>query len=289
MSFLELIRAGVTYSLDDGTYCYFMGDDGVGMASQIEQSISGPSQDGDSHRGMKLTPRIFRLFLEIHGTSRSDLYTKRQNLLTLFPPGFQVSVRYNLDHGVRQIDCYYHGDFSMPFSDRVGFAQTVALTLKANTPTFYNPTAKSLTVRGGGGGSFLVPMEVPHTVGASTLAADAQVTYTGTWRTFPRIRIDGPIDNAYIRNDVLGFVLDFTGHSIALSEWYDIDLQYGEKIITDQDGNRIEPSDDSDTDYFHFAPDPFAPGGANPLTITGSATSPTTAINFYWFDRFTGI
>lgn len=289
MSYLELIRAGATYSLDDGTYCYYRGDDGLGMPAQEEKVERGPEQDGDTHKGFRLSPREFRLYLELDASSRDDLDLKRQTLLRLFPPGYQVSLRFNLGHGIRQIDCRYQADMDMPSSDRRTFGQLVVVTLKANIPTFYNPTPRSLSFQGGSGGTgFIVPMVVPHEVATSGIDLTKTIDYAGDWRAYPRILIRGPITDPRLENVTMGHVLDFDGHTIAAGDWYEIDLRYGSKTIVDQDGVKVEPASASDPSNFHIAPDPYATDGQNIIAVSGSGATSATYFDIYWLDRFMG-
>ena len=95
---LSVIVEGITFSLDDGEYCRYLGDDGLGMAPQHRFSSRGTMQDGDTDRGERLDPRIFRLFLEVDGSSLTDLFEKRNRLLSIFkassnPLIFQFNIR----------------------------------------------------------------------------------------------------------------------------------------------------------------------------------------------------
>ncbi len=148
---LSLIRNGVTYSLDDGTYCYWLGDDGTGMAPMHRLSERGPLQHGDTDRGYRLDPRVLRLILLVAGTSRDNMYAKRQTLEDLFSPDINISLLWALSGGERQIDCYYAGEMDLSSGERDGFSQQAVVTLKANDPTFYSPAPKFATVQIGGG------------------------------------------------------------------------------------------------------------------------------------------
>lgn len=291
---LDLIRGGNTYSLDDGTYAYLTGDDGWGAAPLHRLIERGPLQHGDTDRGFRLDPRIGSLVLFLNGTSRDDLYTRRATLLELFTPTDDpLKLRWTLTSRTRQIDVYYAGDMAMGSGDRGGFTQRVAVTLRADDPTFYDPTAESVTFAlGGGSDSLEVPLEVPMVVGSSTLDATNTITYNGNWRSYPQqIRVTGPITDAVITNSTTGEVLDFTGATIAGGDYYDIDLRYGYKTVTDSSGaNQIaDLTDDSDLATWHLAAAPDAAGGVNSINVTGSSVTEATKVEVTYFERYTGI
>ena len=289
---LNVIRSGTTYPLDDGTYSLFLGDDGWGMAPTNRINSRGPLQHGVTDLGFRLAPRVATLFLFIQGFSRQDLYDKRDALLRLFSAdNSPVQILWSLDED-RQIDAHFMRGMDMGSGSRPGFNQRLAITFQCPDPTFYDPASKGLTFAlGGGSDSLTIPLAVPMFVGASTLDSLTPITYNGSWRTYPHlIRITGPITNAIITNETTGEKLDFTGLTIAGGEYYDIDLRYGIKTVTEDDGtNRIDKlTDDSDLASWHIAADPEALGGANSIRVTGSSVTESTSVEISYFERFIG-
>lgn len=289
---LDVIRAGTTYSLDDGTYCWFVGDAGWGMSPAHRLLERGPLQHGQTDRGFRLDPRTGTLVLFIQGTSRQDLYDKRDTLLRIFQSaGDAISLRWTLDD-VRQVDCFYSGDMGMSSDNRPGFNQRLAVTLLAPDPTFYDPAGADLTFDLGGGGDALeVPTVVPLTVGSSDLDSINAVEYDGSWLTYPHlIRITGPITDPIVTNETTGEVLDFDGITIAGGTYYDINLLWGVKSVKKNDGtNKIaELTEDSDLATWHIAADPEAIGGANSIRVTGSSVTESTRVEISYFERFIG-
>lgn len=291
---LDWIRGGTTYPLDDGTYCWLVGDNGWGAAPLRRLSERGPQQHGDTDRGFRLDPRTGTIVVFLRGNSRSDLYSKRATLLDLFAPDEAGgSLRWTLTGRTRQIDCHYVGDMSMDSSDRDGFNQKVAVTLKASDPTFYDPTAVAVTFNLGGGTDALeIPMEVPMVVGASELDVTENITYTGNFRTYPHlIRITGPITDPMIQNEVTGHTLDFDGVTISAGDFYDIDLRYGEKTVVDSSGtNKVgDLTDDSDLGSWHLASIREVTDGINSVRVTGSSVTTATQVQLTYYTRYTGI
>jgi hypothetical protein len=293
---LSVIIAGVSYSLDDGTLCHYIDDDGLGMAPVHRIAERGPEQHGDTDIDFRLDPRIFKLVFEIDGTSASDLYNKRHSLIGLFKPRRSApQLLWSLPNGNnRQINAHYISDMNLPNADRQSYSMPVVITLKANDPTFYDPDIKSIYFNLGGGGDVgEIPMIVPMLVGVSTLDASSIITYSGDWRSYPVIRIVGPITDPVIEvtHGTTSETLDFTGTTIASSDYYDIDCRYGYKTVADAAGtNKVaDLTSDSNLDTFHIEADPDAPGGINTFHVTGTAITAATTVGVNYFERSLGI
>lgn len=291
---ISLIALGAEFSLDDGTYCFFLGDAGLGMIPIHRFSERGPLQDGDTDLGYRGDPRFFSLFLEIVGISRNDLWDKRQTLLRMFRPrSSPISIKWVLS-STYQIDCHYASDLVMPSTDREGFSQRVVVTLKANDPTLYDPVADAVTFQlGAGSDSFPVPMSVPHNVGVSTINLSIAIVYQGTADSYPTlIRLTGPLVDPVITNLLTGEKLDFTGTTISGSTYYDIDLRYGYKTVKDNTGvNQISKlTNDSDLATFHLE---SAEDGSlsleNPIRVQATGATPTSKVEITYFKRLIGI
>jgi len=297
---LSIIVEGITFSLDNGVYCYYLGDDGLGMAPQHRFSSRGTMQDGDTDRGERRDPRVFRLFLEMDGSSLIDLFDHRNKLLSIFkasanPLIFEWNVRAE-GVGPICIQAYFVGDMALPSSDREGYTQKLAATFKANDPTFYDEFANSLSfLIAGGSGSGAIPMAVPTAIGASTINQVQTWDYQGTAISYPTlIRITGPITNAVIMNETTGEKLDFTGKTIAAGHYYDIDCRWGYKTVKDETGaNKIaDLTSDSDLATWHFKEVmPYFGGmsGINSIRVTGSGCTAATRVDITFLTRYLGI
>lgn len=291
---ISLIASGTEYSLDDGVYCHFLGDSGLGMIPLHRFSERGPLQDGDTDLGFRGDPRFFSLFLEIDGTTRPDLWDKRQTLLRLFRPRSNaLSIKWALS-STYQIDAHYAADLEMPSNDREGFSQKVVVTLKANDPTFYDPVADAVTFQlGAASDSFPVPMSVPHNVGVSTIDLSVAIVYRGTADSYPvLIRLTGPLVGPVITNILTGEKLDFTGTTISGGTYYDIDLRYGYKTVKDNTGTNQVSKLTSDSDLATFHLESAEDGSAsleNPVRVQATGATPTSKVEITYFKRFMGI
>jgi hypothetical protein len=290
---LSAIVNGVTYPLDDGTYCYWIGDDGLGMAPMHRLSERGPLQHGDTDRGYRLDPRMIRLVLDIVAETRAEMFSKRASLLGIFSPvNNKIILQMQLDARTYRLDVNYIAQMAMPSSERLGWNQTLVIDLKANDPTWYKSVGSLLSFSlGAGGDSMEVPTVIPMTVGGSTINATTQVVNNGTFYTYPTIRINGPIENFVITNNTSGKKLDFTGVSIGDGDYYEINLSYGYKTIVNAAGtNKIaDLTGDSDLSTWNLLPIPDAVDGINSIKVVGISASEKTNIYFRWYERYIGI
>jgi hypothetical protein len=301
---LSVIVEGITFKLDDGVYCWYLGDDGLGMAPQHRFSSRGTMQDGDTDRGERLDPRIFRLILEVDGTSLPDLFVHRNKLLAIFkasanPLIFECAFE---DEGKPiYLKAFIVDDMTFPSSDREGYTQKLVATFKANDPTFYDMSAGVISfLIAGGSGSGAIPMAVPTAIGASTINQMQSLDYQGTWRSCPTlIRVTGPITDAVFTNETTGEKLDFMGKTIAAGHYYDIDCRWGYKTVKDETGaNKIaDLTNDSDLATWHLRE--VMPGtgffeepgmyGINSIRVTGSGCTAATRVDITFLTRYLGI
>jgi hypothetical protein len=289
---LSVIVDGIEYPLDDGSLCWWQEDDGVGMLPQHLIESRGAQQHGATYRDFRADPRDFRLYLELDQASREALYTARQTLLGIFAPGRALSVRYTFPSGaLRQIDCRYRSDMSLPTADQQGFTQKVVVGLRAFDPTFYDPAGVTSSFNLGGGSGGTVPTEIPMFVGSSVLNQTNTVTYAGDWRDYPLIRLTGPVTDCILTNLTTGDILDFTGVTIAAGDFYEIDCRYGYKTVVDAAGvNKIaDLSTTSDLSTFHLASALETPDGINAIKVTGSAATESTRIDVTFYERYLGV
>lgn len=289
---ITAIVSGVEYPL---IYPLVLVDwDNLGMAPLHRLSERGPQQHGDSDLGYLLDPRFPTLAIGAAAQTPAGLWDLRSQLIGIFKPDNSIILKAELDNGdVRYLDCKYYDGMSMPSQDRtMQRHQKVGVILKAGDPTFYDPNGAAITFElGGGSGVFAVPLTVPVAVGASTIDQTTIIAYAGNAPTLPTIRITGPITNPTVENESLGFILDFTGITIASGDYYDIDLRYASKTVVNSTGvdKLADLTNDSDHAVWHIAADPAAPGGLNSIRVTGSSADANSQVEISYFDRYLGI
>ncbi len=288
------IIGGTIYSLDDKTNFYVRGHTGTGMMPVSRLEERGPLQIGVTDRGYILSERTIVLSMGIRGADLDDLYSKRTTLLNILKPRNTAGkLRWTQGSTVRQIDAHYAGD-SLGFEDvaRSYLWQRVGVALKCPDPRWYDPALKTTTFNlGGGDDTFEVPFEVPFKVGASTIDQTNTVTYNGSIKAFPTIRITGPITDPVITHNQTGFKLDFTGVTIAAADYYEINLGYSQNTVTDKAGSNVINDLTTDSDLVEFAiePDPNVAGGVNSINVTGSSVSAASEAMINYYEYYSGI
>lgn len=287
---LDIIQAGVRYSLSDGALCYLLSQDGVGLPYPARISEKGPQQDGDSDRGFLYDPRFVSFVFRL---DPPNIWTKRDALLGYFKPrktAFQLCWTRD-DGGVRQLDCHALPP-SLATDTRARYLLRVPMQVKANDPIFYDPTTVSVVLGlAAGGDEMEVPLEIPWKVGASVILGSFVVNYPGTYKTFPVIVIHGPIEDCVLTNSATGEKLDFTGTTIIAGDYYTIDLRYARKTVTSAAGvNKIaDLTSDSDLATWHIEAAPDAPGGVNPIAMTGLGASAGTQVTMQYHTRYVSL
>jgi hypothetical protein len=269
---------------------------GLGMAPVRRQSVQGPTQHGETLVAARLRPRIVTLKLKIPGTSLSNLWTQH-NLYTrmMNQINSQFYLDVTLDSGAtRRLDVAYYAGLDLPREARLSRAAVATETVQliADDPILYDttPIVYTFGISGGGTGT-PVPLLIPWTVGASTVNHTQTIAYAGTWEELPVIRINGQIEDCVITNNATGEKIDFTGTTIADSDWYEVDLRYGYKTVTDSSGaNKLaDLTSDSDLATWHLAPHPEVVNGNNSITVTGSNANANTEVVLTYYTRYVGL
>jgi hypothetical protein len=291
---ITAIVNGVEYDLNDASRYLWMSDDGLGMAPLHRIVERGPQQHGETDLGFRLDPRTIKLVIGAFGTDDSDYWDIRRELLGIFTPTTNpIGLRFGLPNGdTRQIDVHVSGEFQIGSSDRKRIAHKIGMMLRASDPTFYDPTGQAYAFNIGGGSSgWTVATIVPSPIGSTNLAQSRTVTYSGTWRTYPTVKITGPITNPVVANNTTGEKLDFTGTTITAGHYYLIDTRFGVKTVLDDAGaNQYSKlTSDSKLNTFHLEVHPVAPNGANDIQVSGTSITSATEVSMTFFSRYIGI
>ena len=297
---LEIIRGATVYDVSDILDFALLGDDGFGMPPIERLTEQGPNQHGVTDRGFRLQPRTLNLKIMSLPVDLSNFYALRDLILRIFKPSnAHLIVRRTIVGAgpggadlVRCVDCHTVDGGRFSSEDARALAQKDVFQVYAPNPALYDPAGDALTFGSTGGGTgFAVPTPVPSSVGASTLGDTAVINYEGSWLTYPKIRITGPITDPVITNLTTGLKLDFTGITIADGSWYEIDCAYDKKTVVSNTGaNRIgDLTDDSDLTDFAIEAEPEASDGINSIQVTGSAANANTKIDVTWFECYVGM
>ena len=291
---LSVISNGSEIALDDGVICTLMEINGLGIPPLSNYYTAGALQNGETYRGVLLDTRIIRAKFAIAPASFSDYFVKRSALLELFSPSAAPILRFTQPGGEkRDIPVQVNNEVSAEITADNWMRENMVIVLRAPDPTFYDPTAQSISVLGGSGtDAFEVPTAVPLEVGSDAVNLTTVINYHGTWQEFPTIRIIGPITNPIVENTTTDEQLDFTGYTIAAGHYIDIDCRWGRKtVLLNGSTNAIDKlSATSDLSTFHIAQKSYGEADKpNSIKFTGSASNTNTRLDISYLERYIGL
>lgn len=295
---LELVVGSTSLDISDIQNFMWAGHAGFGMAALHRLLIRGPQQMGDTDIGYLLDPRIIQLTARLMATDIETLYTRQDQLLRMLnPSNTPIGLRFTrLVSGiVRQLDVFAVGGLDFPTTGRGGYTMLEQVTLRANDPTWYDPTPGSLGFSAGGGAAaFAVPLAVPHAVGASTVNQSQPISYPGTADSFPWMTLTGPITSPVITvsDGTTSQKLDFTGVTVAGGDVRVIDTRYPTKSVVDINGANKNGDLTTDSNLATLDINKCVAGQAvHPSTVTlvGSGINAVTRLDFNFYNRYIGV
>ncbi len=275
---------------------------GMGMPELEYRTQRGPFQHGSTPLGVILEPRLIQLLHRGQGRDRTQYWDKRSELLDAIRPNRQVVGQFNPgtlrkilpDRSKRDI-CVFINDGPSFQGSQQGrwdeWAYQEALQFIAHDPTVFDPdmNSQNLTLD-----SFAQDIEFPFTFPvtflSNSLAVSDNITYTGTWLSYPTIFLTGPMRNPIFRNNTTGEKIEFN-LTLAANRVVTVSLQYGNKTVEDDLGNNLigTITTDSDLASFHLEPAPGAPLGVNGFGVSASEITSASKMSLQWFTRYIGI
>lgn len=298
------------FNLHDAEVKFIMSGTGRGMPPIEYITERGPLQHGESLIDYRLRPRLITMVTRRKFPCRQGYWDGRNDLLDALRPNRQAIGEFNPgvlrkilpDGSMRDIEVMIESGpaFEPRATDRWDErAFTEILRFVAYDPTFYDPVTQAeqwvLLVDDN-----LIFYEAPaHTdrlvfpiwFTGVVISAYQDVTYLGTWLSYPTIVVTGPANNFKIENITTDEKLELVGYDITAGEIVTFVTEYGKKSVTNQGGDNLLPylTTDSDLATFHLEPDPGAAGGLNQMYVYASGATPATQVVIYWRSRFIGI
>jgi hypothetical protein len=136
-------------------------------------------------------------------------------------------------------------------------------------PTFFDATSTTNTLTVDAQLQLIFPIIFPITFGSTLVfLSTGTITYTGTWKSYPTITLDGPYTRAAIINTATGVQINLNV-AIILGEQRIITLTPGSQSIVDALGNNQFGDLGPGSDLIDFAllPDPEVAGGIQTITV----------------------
>jgi hypothetical protein len=222
-------------------------------------------------------------------------FTYRNKLLDIFKPGNDTS---SLDiyflndttQAQRFIDVKILSSLTLD-TDSKDFNIRGVIQLRADDPTWYDAnTLNEIPLTSpvlGTPTPYPKPYEVPY--GSAGIGGITNIFYEGTWISYPVLTAFGPLTDLTM-TDGLGHVISFDT-PIPASTYISIDLKFGVKTVTDQDGvNRFDWLDiNSDLIDWALYPSPYVVGGNNTISVSATGTDSNSSVVINWFTRYIGV
>ena len=278
------------FNLIFGDTVLLVGTIGWGLSPSHRITQRGPFQEGDSDIDFRLDPRVLSLPFVAKANTIDEQFNMRNYLLNVFKPGNDVCLlKVQWSDQVRYIDVKVVGGLTMD-TDSKDFNVRGVIQLRAADPTWSSDTEfeQQLTSTVFGTPTpYPKPYPVPY--GADSVNKVTDITYEGTWMSYPVITAVGPLTDLVI-TDAQNHSIKFTT-AIPASTYVSINLKYNFKTVTDQDGvNRFSwLSIDSDITNFALFPSPFVLDGINTLSVSATGTDGGSLVTINYVPRYIGV
>jgi hypothetical protein len=277
--------------------------DGMGLPPIQHWTTRSPYQDGRSHWGYAVQPRVLNLVLYLKGCNRSDMYAKRRaNVDMLSPRNGAMTLRLiTPPPDPRQYelrDVWVSAGYTLSSQDQPSpIRQVGGVQLTAYDPIWKwtNAPLNAGESRDAEGRSCVVddtwttsaeltlPFTGPYLLGTTTGTNTLTCTNNGSWATKPYITLEGPCNDWVLSNATNGDRLSWDGYQIATGETITIDIP-GKTVTSDVSGD-VSTYLSGDTGSFELDP------GANSLTVyaSGGIVNLTTTISVCWYVELLGV
>ena len=289
---------GVRYNLHVPPYRVVLSEEGFGTPPLEYVTDRAPFQHGDVVRSFFVGPRPIQLVVLHNFCSRAEYWQGREDFLNMVRPrmGEQAPVPGKLLYYLsgkkrRQIDVFLDSGpgFTPPESGWREWTFTEAIRFTAHDPSWYDPAINAQTLLYYEPALNLIfPITFPI-VFDETAGIQLFIDYEGTWLVYPVVDVIGPVTGFTLTNQIDGNTI---GLADPVPEDYTVtfDLR-GSKVVTGSDGANWIPSVTADSDLTNFSiiPAPRAPGGRNPMALSGTGTNAQSRVVVKWYTRYFGI
>jgi hypothetical protein len=286
-----------TFNVDNGgpggMTMYLTGAIGWGIPPITRITQRGPFQNGDTDIDFRLNPRIINLPIVVPCESYEVYADARVQLGTLFTPGNDTAtLRQYINTFPFAQDQSINVKIAGATMDSTpnDFNLRAVIQLRADDPTWYGTAQQIFQITNTQFGTptpYPKPYPVPY--GAYSVNNVLTFAYNGNVVSYPILQCIGPLTNLVI-SDGAGRTIEFTNTIPALNTWT-VDLRFGRKTITDQNGvNQFASlSINSDIVNFGLYPDPVFPSGLQTFSVSATATTNDSIVNMYYYNRYIGV
>lgn len=155
-------------------------------------------------------------------------------------------------------------------------------------PLFRSTAQSTITLTSTTQTQLVFPITFPISFGTSGLfLVTGNITYLGTWASYPIITLTGPYTRAVLTNQQTGVVI-YMSVAIAAGEQRIIDLTPGAQSITDASGNNKFSDLGAGSNLIDFAiqPAPIVAGGIQQISIQLVDGTGSAGASLAYYERF---
>ena len=296
---------GKEYQLNDKTLRFVLEPTpaDIGLPGVDYSSKRFYQQDGETELAFFLRPRRFSLQVTQQTCNRQELFEARQNLINFLRPNRNGLLTYTFinEAGVKRaiMGRALTTPFSAGGSDEWDeFSYTGKIQIQCQDATWFDPTAISASVARTPIEQLVFPITFPIKFGSDERWGQADITYAGSWYSYPVIRVYGAFDRLVLTHQETGYVIDYLG-SIAAGGYVEFDLRhnydsngnYVGATIKDHTGaNRFGYlNSTSNILKFRIEPDGVVSDGTNTITLDAPGFDTNTTFTLSYYTRYIGI
>lgn len=223
---------------------YLQGFSGYGAPPVQWINRRGYRQTGQTAVGYSVDSRMISLTLTTEKQpSRELFWEQREKLLDIFRPNRGTGVGNELtltlirqDGSKRAINCVYGGGLELDGDNENNFLINGNIQLLCLNPIWYDPSLVIIAPESSVDNNLIFPITFPIQFGlAGKIYLTEDLEYDGTWRSYPKITIQGAYSSATLEN--IGTGVNFQlGVAIGAGETRTITLSEEGFMIVDQDG-----------------------------------------------------
>lgn len=303
----QLVESAYYYTPDGEQYALVGGRrttmrwQGLGAVPVDWLRDKGPFQDGTTVRDYRLPERIIDWELYLGGTCRDSYWSQFGHLNDMLRPN-------RADEAGRLLVITSEGEereifariLEGPTNDYDAGSgtrdsdQSQRLRFLCSDPIWRNPTQQTVSFTLGITSQLVFPITFPILFGTEALDGAATITYLGTYKSYPVITIQGPLNRPTIRNDSTGEEIGLD-YNVAVGEVVTVDLftnNQNVKTVTNNLGANLigTISNPNDLATFHLEVAPRVAGGVNDIKVSGSgALAGETNVTLTYYTRYLGV
>lgn len=286
---------GVEYVLSNGSDRFVVATPGEWGIVPIEYLTQRAyKQQGLTEVGYRVNPRPFIVNFRHNGCSRDQYWQIRGALINVLRPNRNGQLTYKVRLSTGEFRSIVGRSTSPTFPevsvdqwDEYGFSEM--LQFEAFDPIWYDPAQITYVVDNDPADelAFDIAFDGDGIYFGGDSYGIASISYTGTWYSYPVIRITAPFSQVTLSQIQTGASVTIT---TGVSSGY-IDFDFENQTITDNNGNNLWGylTGDSDVQQFRLEPDPIVPNGLNEINIFLPGATGATTVSIMYNTRYIGI